>query len=82
MVTPVVSQIAEQLFNNPFRVIGEPHEAEEVAEAIADVREHNEDPTSIVWGENATGHERYYSSVKIDGVEYSVSASCSTITIA
>lgn len=73
VITPVVSQITEQLFNNPFRVVGEPQEAEEVAEAIADVKEHNEDPTSIIWGEPSTSHQHYYQSVIVDDVKYEVS---------
>jgi len=71
VITPIVSQIAEQLFNNPFRVIGEPQEAEAVAEAIADVeKEHNEDPTSIIWGTPSKYRDNYFESVQIDGVEY------------
>lgn len=70
VITPTVKQIAEQLFNNPFRVIGEPEEAEEVAEEITNVKEHNEDPTSIVWGTPAARNSNYYISAKIDGVEY------------
>ncbi|KAF5357987.1 hypothetical protein D9756_001474 [Leucocoprinus leucothites] len=70
VITPIVGQIAEQLFNNPFRVIGKPEEAEEVAVAIADVKEHNEDPTSIVWGNASKFHQNYFESVKIDEVEY------------
>ncbi|KXN86923.1 DNA (cytosine-5)-methyltransferase 1A, partial [Leucoagaricus sp. SymC.cos] len=72
VITPMVGQIAEQLFNNPFRVIGEPQEAEEVAETIANVKEHNEDPTSIVWGEPAKDSRDHFESVLIDGEMYSV----------
>lgn len=72
VITPVVGKIANQLFNNSFRVVGEPREAEEVAEAIAGVREHHEDPTSIVWNEPSSGHDNYYQSVIIDGVKYEV----------
>lgn len=71
VVTPIVSQVAEQLFNNPFRVIGEPQEAEVVAEAIANVeKEHNQDPTSIIWGTPSKYRDNYFESVQIDGVEY------------
>lgn len=70
VITPTVKQIAEQLFNNPFRVVGEPEEADEVAEEIINVKEHNEDPTSIVWGTPAARNNNYYISAKIDGVEY------------
>lgn len=74
VITPIVGQIAEQLFNNPFRVVGEPQEAHDVAEEIADVKEHNENPTSIIWGMPAANNHNYYISVKIDGVEYQASA--------
>ncbi|KAF9454585.1 S-adenosyl-L-methionine-dependent methyltransferase [Macrolepiota fuliginosa MF-IS2] len=74
VITPTVGRVAEQLFNNPFLVIGESQEAQGVEEEIQDVKEHNEDPTSIVWGSPAVGNNNYYTSVKIDGVEYEASA--------
>lgn len=74
VITPIVGGVAEQLFNNPFRVVGEPQEAQDVAEEIADVKEHNEDPTSIVWGSPAAKNSNYYTSVRIDGVEYEASS--------
>ncbi len=39
VITPTVKQIAEQLFNNAFRVVGEPQKADEqVAEEITNVK--------------------------------------------
>jgi DNA (cytosine-5)-methyltransferase 1 len=75
VVTPIIGRVAEQLFNHAFQVVGEQQEQEsdEVAEEIEIVKEHNEDPMSIIWGAPATKNKQFFTSVEIDGVEYQVS---------
>jgi DNA (cytosine-5)-methyltransferase 1 len=74
VVTPIIGRVAEQLFNHAFQIVGEQqeHQGHEVAEEIEIVKEHHEDPMSVIWGAPATKNEQFFTCVYIDGVKYQV----------
>ena len=84
-VTPTVWHHCQHLFRTKLSVRGVPVEEEEKEEALAKrlskkVKTHHDNPERIEWGERGT-HERYYSSVSIDGEIYRVSSTISHLRL-
>ena len=75
VITPIVQQIAKELFKGNLEVAGclTFNETDvNVAAEIDNIQAHHSDPKSMKWGEDAPEGGKYYTSIIMDGVEYFV----------
>ncbi|RDB21087.1 DNA (cytosine-5)-methyltransferase 1A [Hypsizygus marmoreus] len=75
VVTPIVSQIAKNLFKGSLEVAGVSNFEdmdENVAAQIDNVQAHHADPKNMIWGDGEPEGGMYYASVIMDGVTYCV----------
>ncbi|KAJ7438478.1 S-adenosyl-L-methionine-dependent methyltransferase [Mycena latifolia] len=71
---PITGRIVEKYLISPVSVVGaELNQAhDKIAHEIKEALEHHEDPKSMRWGNVLDDQACYYSSVKMDGVTYSI----------